>query len=214
VDVTPGDQIPKYTILGLSGFTGYILPPTPPGAHLHYDHVDCDTFHSLPWAPTEGGSFAEGVTITSQDAADPVCTALQGGCENPQTTANPQPPTGNRQMPGPPNTGGSGGGTPAGPHKGFHVGDSFLGGTWARSDPNDGVWHSQGDRPANAAYWYPNGLGVEADCASAAAVYTVHFADGHTETWNTWFHVTDRKWFPSAAAQEATANEFYGLSAC
>jgi len=42
----------------------------------------------------------------------------------------------------------------------------------------------------------------------------VRFADGHRETWSTWFHVTDGKWFPSAAALEISGNGFNGLPAC
>lgn len=103
--------------------------------------------------------------------------------------------------------------SPAQP-RGFHIEDSFLGGTWARTDPNDGTWYSQGNRPANGAYWYPNGLGVGVDCARAAAGYVVKWADGHTETWNTWFHVTDGKWYPSAATTEVFANGFYDLPSC
>lgn len=98
--------------------------------------------------------------------------------------------------------------------KGFTVEDVFLGGTWARTDPNDGTWYSRGNRPGNGAYWYPNGLGVGVDCARAAAGYVVKFAGGRTEQWNTWFHVTDGKWFPSAAARETRVNGFYGLSGC
>jgi hypothetical protein len=98
--------------------------------------------------------------------------------------------------------------------RGFRIADSFLGGTWARTDPNNGTWYSRGNRPPNGAYWYPNGLGVGVDCARAAAAYSVTFAGGRTETWNTWFHVTDGKWFPSAAAQETSVNGFYGLPGC
>jgi hypothetical protein len=125
---------------------------------------------------------------------------------SPSPAAPPATPAPSPAAPAPP--------TAPGPVLGFFVEDSFLGGTWARTDPNDGTWHSRGNRPANAAYWYPNGLGVAVDCARAAAAYVVHFGDGHTETWNTWFHVTDGKWFPSAAARETSVNGFYGLSAC
>lgn len=98
--------------------------------------------------------------------------------------------------------------------KGFHVQDVFLGGSWARTHVCDGTWYSKANKPGNAAYWYPNGLGVGVDCARAGAGYTVKWANGRVETWNTWFHVTDGKWFPSAAAQETSVNGFYGLSAC
>lgn len=120
----------------------------------------------------------------------------------PQPPHQPVPP---QPAPGPP---------PPPQVRGFTVEDVFLGGTWARADPNNGTWYSRGNRPANGAYWYPNGLGVGVDCARAAAGYVVKFAGGRTETWNTWFHVTDGKWFPSAAARETRANGFYGLPGC
>ena len=97
---------------------------------------------------------------------------------------------------------------------GYHIEDDFLGGTWARTDPNNGTWYSHSNPPPNGAYWYPNNLGVGVDCARAAASYTVKFADGHTETWNTWFHVTDGKWYPSAATREVYHNGSYGLPSC
>lgn len=95
-----------------------------------------------------------------------------------------------------------------------NIQDDYLGGTWARNDPNDGTWYSNGVRPPNGAYWYPNGLGVAVNCARSAASYTVRFFDGHTEVWNTWFHVTDGKWYPSATTTQVFNNSFYGLSAC
>jgi murein DD-endopeptidase MepM/ murein hydrolase activator NlpD len=57
VDVTYGQQITQYDLIGLSGWTGAILPPNSGGAHLHYDHVDCANNRSLPWIPIEGGSL-------------------------------------------------------------------------------------------------------------------------------------------------------------
>lgn len=103
---------------------------------------------------------------------------------------------------------------PAPSTRGVTIADTFLGGTWARTDPNDGTWYSHGNPPPNGAYWYPNGLGVAVDCARRAAGYTVHWADGHTETWNVWFHVTDGKWYPSAASAQTTVNDTYGLPGC
>jgi hypothetical protein len=98
---------------------------------------------------------------------------------------------------------------------GFNIEDAFYGGTWARTDPCDGTWHAEGDQPANAAYWYDNGLGLGVDCARTGAAYNVRWRDGRPdETWDTWFHVTDGKWFRSAAARETTDNSFYGLPAC
>jgi len=93
---------------------------------------------------------------------------------------------------------------------GVHVEDDYYGGTWARMDPNNGTWYPQYSPPPNGAYWYPNGLGVAVDCERAAASYVVRFADGHYETWNTWFHVTDGKWYPSAATREVYTNGAYG----
>lgn len=76
IDVAPGHQVQVYDVVGLSGNTG-----NSSGPHLHYDHVDCTKNRSLPWAPIEGGSLAEGATITSQNhSASQPCTALQGGC--------------------------------------------------------------------------------------------------------------------------------------
>ncbi len=103
---------------------------------------------------------------------------------------------------------------PAPEVRGYHVEDYFLGGTWARTDPNDGTWYRQSARPPNGAYWYPNGLGVGVDCARTAAGYVVSFADGHKENWDTWLHVTDGKWYPSAATTEINSNGLQGLRAC
>ena len=52
------------------------------------------------------------------------------------------------------------------------------------------------------------------DCARSAAAYTVHFADGHTETWSWWLHVTDNKWFPSAATHELYSDGNPGVATC
>jgi hypothetical protein len=79
ISVTYGQQVPIYTPLGLSGGTGDVTGP-----HLHYDHVDCNTNIDMPWAPLEGGSLAEGTTITSENhPPGQPCTALQGGCVDP-----------------------------------------------------------------------------------------------------------------------------------
>jgi hypothetical protein len=91
---------------------------------------------------------------------------------------------------------------------GYVIQDDYLGGTWPRTDPNDGTWYSHSNRPANAAsYWWANGLGVGFACGAHAAGYYVRFADGHRETWNTWFRSTDTwggrvvgLWVPSAVA--------------
>lgn len=98
--------------------------------------------------------------------------------------------------------------------RGFVIGDAFLGGTWARTDPNNGTWHSRSNPPANGAYWYPNNLGVAVDCARSAASYTVKFVGGGTQTWTTWFHVTDGKWYPSAASNGINTDGQHGLPSC
>lgn len=158
----------------------------------------CLTFAWGMYKTVSGANDWRGPADTPpQDPAPPL---------NSVPTPAPAPPSGPAPTPAP---------APApGPVLGFFIEDVFLGGTWARTDPNNGTWHSRGNPPGNGAYWYPNGLGVAVDCARAAAAYVVHFADGHTETWNTWFHVTDGKWFPSAAARETSVNGFYGLSGC
>lgn len=84
----------------------------------------------------------------------------------------------------------------------MHIEDVFYGGTWARTSPHDGTWHTEGDRPANGSYWYGNGLGVAVGCARSAAGYVVKFADGHYETGTRWLHVTDGQWYPAAATKE------------
>lgn len=102
--------------------------------------------------------------------------------------------------------------TPPAATMGFTITDSFLNGTWARTDPDNGTWYSKGNKPANGAYWYPNGLGVAVDCARSAATYDVRWADGHTETWSWWLHVTDGKWIPAAVAIDVNANP--GVANC
>ena len=44
----------------------------------------------------------------------------------------------------------------------------------SRVRSTNGTWYSSANRPANGAYWYANGLGV--DCARTAASYVVRFA--------------------------------------
>jgi hypothetical protein len=82
IDVDPGQQVPRYALLGLSGDTGNSTGP-----HLHYDRVDCSTNRSLPWSPLEGGSLAEGATITSANTPeDPEPPA-----PTPAATTTPEP---------------------------------------------------------------------------------------------------------------------------
>lgn len=106
---------------------------------------------------------------------------------------------------------------------GYVIQDAYLGGSWPRTDPNNGTWYSKGNRPANAAsYWWANGLGVGFSCGAYAAGYSVRFADGHAETWNTWFRSTDTwggrvtgLWVPSAVASGIVTNGLPpGMPAC
>ena len=163
------------------------------------------------------GSLSVGVKIGpikgDTPPYSPFSRKLWHGCDG--GSLDPLPGPGPQPGPGPsPGPGPQPGPGPSPQPQGFTVEDSFLGGTWARTDPNNGTWYSKSNRPANGAYWYPNGLGVGVDCARAAAGYVVRFTDGHSENWNTWFHVTDGKWFPSAAARETRVNGFYGLQGC
>lgn len=87
--------------------------------------------------------------------------------------------------------------TPAPTPEGFVIADSIYGGTWARTDPNNGTWYSHSTPPPNGAYWYPNGLGVAVSCAESAAAYSV-VINGQHQTWSWWGHVTDGKWVPVA----------------
>lgn len=100
-----------------------------------------------------------------------------------------------------------------GPQRGFNVEDSYLAGTWARRDPDDGTWHSRGNPPGNAAYWFANGLGIAVDCARSAAPYEVKFAD-RREQWSWWLHVTDNTWIPAAAVRESSSDGPQGVRAC
>jgi hypothetical protein len=136
--------------------------------------------------------------------AAPACDALQGGCVNPQgNNTNPQGgtsnPQGNNSNPQE-SSGGSGGQAPPPPPpppttEGFFVEDDIYGGTWARTDPNNGTWYAHGTPPSNGSYWYPNGLGVAVDCSESAAPYAVVVRGVHG-TWSWWAHVTDGKWVP------------------
>ena len=96
----------------------------------------------------------------------------------------------------------------------FHIQDVFYLGTWIRRDPNDGTWYTGSNEPVDAAYWASNGTAVAVTCVAAAAPYRVKFLDGHYETWNIWFQLSDGNWFPSAAAQETNSNTNPGLPIC
>ena len=126
--------------------------------------------------------------------ATPTATATP---TSPPPTAAPPPPAPNPTFTG-----------------GYVIDDAFLGGTWPRTDPGNGTWYSRANRPSNAAdYWWANGLGVGFSCGAYAASYSVHFADGHAETWNTWLRSTDTwggrvqgLWIPSAVARGLNTN--------
>lgn len=97
------------------------------------------------------------------------------------------------------------------------VEDSFLGGTWARSDPNNGTWHTSSNRPANGQYWMANGRNVTVNCTRAAASYEVKFGGSNprTETWNWWIRMVDGNWFPTAATRSQGTNGAYpGVDGC
>jgi len=96
---------------------------------------------------------------------------------------------------------------------GFTIQDVTLGGTWARSNPDDGSWYSSGNMPSNGSWWYNNGVGVAADCSREASPYSVHFED-RVETWVTWFHITDGKWIPAAAVAQTSTDGPSGLPGC
>ena len=127
----------------------------------------------------------QGAPITIQGSS-PV---LQGGGSpqpEPPSTSSPEPPPPSSPEPSPPPTS----------TEGFFIEDSIYGGTWARTDPDDGTWYSHSTPPPNGVYWYPNGLGVAVSCAQSAAPYTA-VVYGVAQTWSWWAHVTDGKWVPT-----------------
>lgn len=103
---------------------------------------------------------------------------------------------------------------PPPPPEGFVIEDDIYGGTWARTDPNDGTWYPKSTPPPNGAYWYPNGLGVAVSCAESAAPYTAVIY-GQAETWTWWAHVTDGKWVPTVVFSTVWSDGLpQGLSEC
>lgn len=100
VNVSYGQTVQQYDVIGLSGVSGHTGGP-----HLHYNRVDCVTNRSLPWTPAEGGALVEGGYLTSQNHAPAQpCPALQGGCGPPIQGSSPP-----IQGSSPPIQGGSGG---------------------------------------------------------------------------------------------------------
>jgi hypothetical protein len=93
--------------------------------------------------------------------------------------------------------------------------DSNLGGTWSRSDPNQGgTLPPEASKPSNGITWYPNNRIVKSNCYSRAASYPVHYKDGHTENWTSWLHLTDNTWVPSAVMSEIHSDNPSGLNSC
>jgi hypothetical protein len=127
----------------------------------------------------------QGAPITIQGTS-PV---LQGGRSpqpEPPSASSPAPLPSSSPEPSPPPTS----------TEGFVIEDSIYGGTWARTDPDDGTWYPHSTPPPNGAYWYPNGLGVAVSCAQSAAPYTA-VVYGVAQTWSWWAHVTDGEWVPT-----------------
>ena len=124
----------------------------------------------------------QGAPITIQGTS-PV---LQGPQPQAPPPTSPEPPPAPSPEPSPPPTS----------TEGFFIEDSIYGGTWARTDPDNGTWYPRGTPPPNGAYWYPNGLGVAVSCAQSAAPYTA-VVNGVSQTWSWWAHVTDGKWVPT-----------------
>lgn len=153
------------------------------------------------------GVLGAGQTLGSNGRLVPtgILHAKANGAPPPPPPPPPLPPP---PPPPPPPVG------PPPPVRGYHIQDDYFLGTWARTDPDSGTWYSKANKPPNGVYWYPNGLGIGVDCGRTAANYVVRFGDGHTETWNSWFHVTDGKWYPSAATTEIFTNGLHGLPTC
>lgn len=71
VDVSPGQQVGRYTRLGAVGNSGYSFGP-----HLHYDRVNCRSWASIGWFFNEmDRPSREGDVLVSQNAPPPPVTA-------------------------------------------------------------------------------------------------------------------------------------------
>jgi hypothetical protein len=130
---------------------------------------------------------SQGAPVTIQGSSP----NLQGGPapgSPPTPSPEPSPTPAPEPSPTPP--------SPGEASEGFVIEDSIYGGTWARTDPDNGTWYAKDEQPPNGAYWYPNQLGVAVSCAESAASYTA-VIHGESQTWTWWAHVTDGKWVPT-----------------
>jgi hypothetical protein len=170
--------------------------------NVEWDLLDIFIDHAISGSSVLGAGFSVlAASSASQptsppDAPAPAQTPLLQPT-SPPSTPPPTPTT----TPAPPST------------EGFTIDDSFYGGTWARTDPNDGTWYAHSQPPPNAAYWYPNGLGVAVDCVREAAPYDAVVYDQH-QTWYWWAHVTDGKWVPVVVFSTVWSDGDQGLAHC
>jgi surface antigen len=197
------------------------------GSTVTIEQYNADFHGHYSWAKVPASAFTyihfhdlvpEGSTTPSSPVPGPIqgsspviqgsSPVLQGG-------------NGNEVQPAPSGPGSGGGAPPSQPSppssptpEGFMIEDDIYGGTWARTDPDNGTWYAHSTPPPNGAYWYPNGLGVAVSCAESAAAYSVVIRGVH-ETWSWWAHVTDGKWVPTVVFSSVWANGLpAGLSQC
>jgi hypothetical protein len=173
---------------------------------------DCKGSASSPGATTSpSGGSAPAIPVSStpinNSGVQGPTVNPQGSTSSPQPTPNPAPiqePPVNNPNPAP----------PAGTTKGFFVEDDIYGGTWARTDPDNGTWYPHSTPPPNGAYWYPNNLGVAVDCSESAAAYAV-VVNGVHSSWSWWAHVTDGKWVPTVVFSAVWSDgQLPGLPVC
>jgi murein DD-endopeptidase MepM/ murein hydrolase activator NlpD len=122
VSVRPGQQVTQYDVLATSGETGDAW-----GAHLHFSRVNCTNNVGMPWSAIETDQFGQGSNVTSANhPPEQPCTAIQGGCVDPQSTTSPQQPGGPPVQGTAPPTGG--GGAPPAPTITAAKGGAYQGG--------------------------------------------------------------------------------------
>jgi hypothetical protein len=170
---------------------------------IEWDLLDLWIDHSIIGTQALGVGFSVLAKPESAVSSPPPSTTPPANSPPPQT---PVPTTPSAQptaspSPTPPAT------------EGFVIEDSIYGGTWARTDPNDGTWYDSAHRPPNAAYWYPDGLGVAVNCTEQAASYTA-IIYGQSQTWDWWAHVTDGKWVPVVVFSTVWSDGGQGLATC